>query len=311
MVFSCTIEDEFGVINHHWMDEEEGIFVAPLCKFDFRDTEHFMHFLAWVETIETWADAHVLTVCKALQAIAVKSRESVESIQKELLSPIIDEEKEHKRTHALQTKHEDTPLLLAVTVPPVRALAKTPLFVIARTPIPRPAVVVPQELAHPPSLSLLNVAHHPSEQENATSSPSSESIASPAENILLRRQLPQKLWQKRLQLQRESMPIQGIHHPSIPNTSISESTTKIPGAMITPNADVSMFYATPDSSPGDGIANTECAMPTAGNENIHLQTNEKANTGRCDSSFGTMVPSTLDLRRNKSFLLNAGLQARI
>lgn len=55
-VFSCIVDDDLGVINHHWMSEG-GFYSAPLCKFDFRDLEHFMHFLAWIEAIEEWAAA--------------------------------------------------------------------------------------------------------------------------------------------------------------------------------------------------------------------------------------------------------------
>ena len=64
IAFSCTVDNDFAIINYHWIDHEQGYYMAPLCKFDLRQDEHFSHFAAWVEAIGQWAVAYVLPQIK-------------------------------------------------------------------------------------------------------------------------------------------------------------------------------------------------------------------------------------------------------
>ena len=62
--FSCTVDNDFAIVNYHWIDHEQAYHMAPLCKFDLRQDEHFSHFAAWIEAIGQWAMAYVLPQIK-------------------------------------------------------------------------------------------------------------------------------------------------------------------------------------------------------------------------------------------------------
>ena len=58
--FSCTVDNDFAIVNFHWIDHEQAYHMAPICKFDLRQDQHFSHFAAWIEAVGCWAMAHVL-----------------------------------------------------------------------------------------------------------------------------------------------------------------------------------------------------------------------------------------------------------
>ncbi len=62
--FSCTVDNDFAIVNYHWLDREQAYHMAPLCKFDLRQDEHFSHFAAWIEAIGQWALEYVLPQIK-------------------------------------------------------------------------------------------------------------------------------------------------------------------------------------------------------------------------------------------------------
>ena len=75
--FSCTVDNDFAIINHHWIDHEQAYHMAPLCKFDLRQDQHFSHFAAWIDAIGDWALANVLPqVRKALSKLHSAERPS-------------------------------------------------------------------------------------------------------------------------------------------------------------------------------------------------------------------------------------------
>ncbi|RVX66033.1 hypothetical protein B0A52_10120 [Exophiala mesophila] len=70
--FSCTIDNAFAILNFHWLEEEKYC-MAPLCKFDLNNDEHFTKFLIWIESIGKWALSHHLPMIKtALNRLKVK-----------------------------------------------------------------------------------------------------------------------------------------------------------------------------------------------------------------------------------------------
>ena len=107
VVFSCTIDNDLGIINHHWTSGG-GFFMAPLCKFDFRDLEHFMHFLAWIEAIEHWASTYLLTdIQKALQVSV--DRERATELVRAFPSPVTDAEKQEKLSRSMKEAFDNIP----------------------------------------------------------------------------------------------------------------------------------------------------------------------------------------------------------
>jgi hypothetical protein len=68
IAFSCTIDNSFAIINYHWIDHGESYCMAPLCKFDLTNDDHFSKFLLWVEAIGTWGNKTLLPAVKAALA---------------------------------------------------------------------------------------------------------------------------------------------------------------------------------------------------------------------------------------------------
>ncbi|KIW11916.1 hypothetical protein PV08_09189 [Exophiala spinifera] len=64
IAFSCVIENTFAVVNMHWIDHGQSYCMAPLCKFDLTNHEHFVHFLVWIDSIGKWALGHLLPLVK-------------------------------------------------------------------------------------------------------------------------------------------------------------------------------------------------------------------------------------------------------
>ena len=62
--FSCTVDNDFAIVNFHWIDHEQIYHMSPLCKFDLQQDDHFRHFAAWVDAIGEWALANVLPQVK-------------------------------------------------------------------------------------------------------------------------------------------------------------------------------------------------------------------------------------------------------
>lgn len=110
VVFSCIIDNDLGIINHHWMSEG-GFFVAPLCKFDFRDLEHFMHFLAWIEAIEEWATTCFLPdLQRALRVVCeLKAAGYAVGPAKASLSPMSIDEKQDKLSRSMKEAFDNIP----------------------------------------------------------------------------------------------------------------------------------------------------------------------------------------------------------
>lgn len=107
-VFSCIIDNEFGVINHHWNGEDGSFQTAPLCKFDFRDVKHFMHYLAWIESIEEWANEHLLPDIRTALEMLAESRFGFEHT-KALPSPVTEAEKQEKLNRSMRLAFENIP----------------------------------------------------------------------------------------------------------------------------------------------------------------------------------------------------------
>lgn len=104
VVFSCTVDDDVGIIHHHWISGQKEFMAAPLCKFDLRDSEHFMHFLAWIEAIEQWAVYFLLPDVK--EAINILSGAKV---VKALLTPVTIEEKNEKLKRSMKLAFDNIP----------------------------------------------------------------------------------------------------------------------------------------------------------------------------------------------------------
>lgn len=58
-LFSCAVSHNWIVLNHHWISGDK-LCMAPLCKFDLRDSRHKSKFRAWTEAIGRWAEVQLL-----------------------------------------------------------------------------------------------------------------------------------------------------------------------------------------------------------------------------------------------------------
>jgi hypothetical protein len=65
VTFSCTVDNDFAIINLHWIDHDQVYLMAPLCRFDLRQDDHFRHFAAWIDAIGEWALTQVLPQVRA------------------------------------------------------------------------------------------------------------------------------------------------------------------------------------------------------------------------------------------------------
>lgn len=63
--FTCTVDNDFAIVNFHWIADDDSYHMAPLCKFDLRIDDHFSHFAAWNEAIGEWASTSLLPQVKA------------------------------------------------------------------------------------------------------------------------------------------------------------------------------------------------------------------------------------------------------
>lgn len=119
VVFTCTIDDCLAIIHHHWIDDHKTFMAAPLCKFDLRDNEHFMHFLAWTESIEQWASYFLLPDVKEALGI-IEGFGTIRSLS----SPVTIEEKKEKLQQSMKLAFDNIPWR-------VQKLQGTPLAVTA------------------------------------------------------------------------------------------------------------------------------------------------------------------------------------
>ena len=63
--FSCTIDNNFAILNYHWIDHGEEYYMAPLKRFNFEEEEALPKFVACIQAIESWALNQRLTRIKA------------------------------------------------------------------------------------------------------------------------------------------------------------------------------------------------------------------------------------------------------
>jgi len=152
-VFSCIIDNELGIINHHWIADDRTFQTAPLCKFDFRDIEHFMTFMAWIEAIEKWANDYLLPGIRAALGVLAERRAAGAALVKALPSPVTDAEKQEKLNHSMRLAFENIPWK-------GERFRKTPLGVTGAMRMRSPkvsaepeAVVTPMQLSHPDQLA--------------------------------------------------------------------------------------------------------------------------------------------------------------
>lgn len=60
ITFSCALNNEHAIINYHYIDDDGDYTMAPLCKFDLQNDEHFNTFQTWIQAIDGWATTHLL-----------------------------------------------------------------------------------------------------------------------------------------------------------------------------------------------------------------------------------------------------------
>ena len=63
--FSCTIDNDFAVVNYHWIDHGEDYYMSPLGRFDLTRDEQFSRFLLLIEAIGDWGVNCLLPRIKA------------------------------------------------------------------------------------------------------------------------------------------------------------------------------------------------------------------------------------------------------
>lgn len=150
IVFSVIIDNDLGIINHHWMSGG-GFFTAPLCRFDFRDLEHHMHFLAWVEAIEEWATTYLLPdIEKALQiSVNLKLAGYAVGPGKALPSPFSDEEKKEMLSRSMKEPFDNIPWK-------GERFRKTPLGVTGTMRMRSPNITAEPE----PVVTLMSLSHN-------------------------------------------------------------------------------------------------------------------------------------------------------
>jgi len=188
-VFSCIIDNEFGIINHHWIGEDESYQTAPLCKFDFRDKKHFMHYLAWVESIEEWANEHLLPDIRTALKMLAESTAAGFRLAKALPSPVTEAEKQEKLNHSMKSAFENIPWK-------GERFRNTPLGVTGAMRMRSPKVsvepepvVTPLQLSHPdkpdPDKQVDGIALHATQRQVDVTTPITAIIASAAPDSLV------------------------------------------------------------------------------------------------------------------------------
>jgi len=161
-VFSCIIDNELAIINQHWIADDGSFQAAPLCKFDFRDIEHLMHFLAWIEAIEEWANDFLLPDIRNALAVLMERRSAGLGIAKALPSPVSDAEKQEKLHRSMKLAFENIPWK-------GERFRNTPLGVTGAMRMRSPkATVEPEPVMTPMQLSHPEPSAPEKEQESST-----------------------------------------------------------------------------------------------------------------------------------------------
>jgi hypothetical protein len=109
IVFSCTIDNSFAIVNYHWIDHGESYCMAPLCKFDLTKDEHFSKFLLWIEAIGNWGTETLLPAVKAALARLRHSQPTPPVTPTPKLSLQTHESKEEILIKALKTTFDSIP----------------------------------------------------------------------------------------------------------------------------------------------------------------------------------------------------------
>ena len=106
--FSCTIDNDFAIINHHWIGDGEEYCMASLCKFDLTKEEHFSKFVLWIEVIGEWGINTLLPKIKSALGKIRRSRSQV-STPSLSLTTSADSSKEEVLIKALKTTFDTIP----------------------------------------------------------------------------------------------------------------------------------------------------------------------------------------------------------
>ena len=111
VIFTCAINDDSAILYRHWLGQDNSYNMAPLCKFDFRDLEHFMYFLTWIEAIEAWATETLYPrICQTLNNHSqIRNIGVAISVAKALPSPVTTAEKEEKLSQSMRLAFENIP----------------------------------------------------------------------------------------------------------------------------------------------------------------------------------------------------------
>ena len=107
--FSCTIDNDFAILNYHWIDHGESYYMAPICKFDLTKDDHFSKFLIWVEAIGIWGTENLLPSIKAALARLRHSDPTPPATPAKKLSLQAMESKEEVLIKALKTTFDTIP----------------------------------------------------------------------------------------------------------------------------------------------------------------------------------------------------------
>ena len=107
--FSCTIDNEFAIINYHWIDHGESYYMAPVCKFDLTKDDHFSKFLIWIEAIGAWGTGNLLPSIKDALARIRHSEPTPPATPVKRMSLKAIESKEEVLIKALKTTFDTIP----------------------------------------------------------------------------------------------------------------------------------------------------------------------------------------------------------
>jgi hypothetical protein len=107
--FSCTVDNDFAVLNYHWIDHGESYYMAPVCRFDLTKDDHFSKFLVWVEAIGVWGTQNLLPSIKAALTQLRHSQPTPPATPVKKLSLKAPESKEEVLIKALKTTFDTIP----------------------------------------------------------------------------------------------------------------------------------------------------------------------------------------------------------